>query len=78
MKGRLPLTMDSVTHSRCHEGSPVFMQKKTKKKVPAYEEVLAEWKGYIDEAAKCPNMVCKSDCLYGDRFSFSAEICIRR
>jgi hypothetical protein len=29
----------------------------------SYEEVLAEWKGYIDEAAKCPNMVCKSDAL---------------
>jgi len=38
----------------CHLGSPVFMEGLTNLPTQNYEEVLAEWKGYIDEAAKCP------------------------
>ena len=26
--------------------------------VQSYDEVMVEWKGCIDEAAKCTNMVC--------------------
>ena len=60
---RLARDFPDIPICLCHLGSPVFLEGLTNKPVQPYDSVLAEWKSYIDEAAKCPNMVCKSDAL---------------
>ena len=63
MVTRLARDFPDIPICLCHLGSPVFLEGLTNKPVQPYASVLAEWKSYIDEAAKCPNMVCKSDAL---------------
>jgi hypothetical protein len=53
MVTRLARAFPDIPICLCHLGSPVFLEGKTNLPAQSYDEVLAEWKGYIDEAASC-------------------------